>query len=65
MKFKSESNFFRQAKHYALAYTCEKCAYYDVTTGRCINGYPNEVHKLEYHEASPPWIIPCKDFEMI
>jgi len=64
MKFEPDRSFFSQAAQYRLAYTCEHCAYLDPKTGTCIHGYPNEVHRLEYYENDPPWIIPCKDFEL-
>ncbi len=65
MQFEANKKFFDQVRRYALVFTCEHCAYYEVKTGGCIHGYPNEVHKNDYCRSSPRWIVPCKDFEMI
>lgn len=64
MKFEVEEKFFEQARLYSLRHTCEHCAYFDERTGRCLHEYPNKVHRRRYYEASPEWIIPCKDFEL-
>ena len=65
MKFRPDRTFFDQAARFDLRYTCEHCAFFDPKAGECIHGYPNEVHRLGYYNASPPWVIPCKDFEYL
>ncbi len=64
MKFDADSTFFEQAEKFHLRFTCEDCAYLELEDGTCIHGYPNDEHRRAAIEASPRWIIPCKDFEL-
>lgn len=47
----------------ALAFTCERCAQFDPSNGRCSAGYPNEDHREKPIEVGARLVF-CKEFEL-
>ena len=65
MKQSSSPLFVVQRESYALRFTCEHCAFFDVTSERCTHGYPNEEHRLARYRDAQHELVFCKDFDLM
>lgn len=66
MEVKYSTAFDEQQDRYGFCFTCEHCAHFDDTTGECIHGFPNKMHRLGYYQTTPRphTILFCKDFDL-
>jgi hypothetical protein len=53
----------REARRFALRFTCEFCLHFDDETRACANGYPTEPHRGRDLESLGQLMF-CKMFEM-
>jgi hypothetical protein len=54
----------REAERFALRFSCEHCAHFDVARQRCANGYPTEAHR-GVDLGSRTELVFCKEFELL
>lgn len=64
MHLKQDARFREQRRRYALRFTCEDCALYDVLGRRCVHGYPTLEHRRAQYEDPESALVFCKDFEL-
>lgn len=64
MKTPNDFTLQKQARVYALRFTCPDCVYFDALDESCSEGYPNGAHRdvdLDLDEE----IVFCKRFELV
>ena len=58
-----EPQLAREIDESSLAYTCERCAYFEPDGGSCSSGYPNDDHREETRSPRS-LVVFCKEFEL-
>ena len=66
MEVAYKTTFEDQMRRFAFRFTCDHCVHFDDRTGDCLHGFPNQMHKLAYYQATPKpkTILFCKDFDL-
>jgi hypothetical protein len=63
MKTSVDSRLRQEAERFALRFECEDCAHFEEGSGRCAEGFPNDVHRAGRLDGSDR-IVFCKRFEL-
>lgn len=63
MKSPVDDRLRREARLYALRFTCDACAAFEPDGARCAYGYPTEPHRA-FELDGRGEIIFCKTFEL-
>ena len=63
MNTKVDERLRREARQFALRFTCEVCLHFDAQLSECANGYPTEPHRARDLDSLRQLVF-CKMYEM-
>jgi hypothetical protein len=64
MRTPIDEQLLEETSRYALKYTCEACAHFNVVDGSCSLGYPNGGHRLVPLQLGKKLTF-CKEFTLV
>jgi hypothetical protein len=67
MEVAYKTEFDSQRERFSFCFTCEHCSNFDEQKEKCVNGFPNSMHRLRHYQASPRphAILFCKEFDLV
>jgi len=64
MKSPLDARLRGEARRFALRFSCEDCAHFDVRRQACVHGYPEGPRQMQLHGGSDELVF-CKEFELL